>query len=190
MGRVWHLGVSQAITEPEDQALFLPSDFPNDGTRERLDIDRLGEMEMKLREGEAHDALRELRTIVKYINGLTYKKLISIRNAGPNTRAKEMIDDAKKRRTASIEKYRASRTALIELGSTKTGDEGEFPALAEADATMKYTERPHALGDGSKTMAMIWRAGGKKRVRLTKNESMIGMLVYWYTTATDCLHRF
>jgi len=176
MGKVWDLGISQAVKEPEDQVLFLPSDFPNDETRDRLGIDRLGLMEMKLREGEAHDALRELRAIVKYINGLTYKKLTSIRNAGPNTRAKEMIDNAKKRRTASIEKYRASRTAMIELGSTKTGDDAEFPALAEADATMAHTERPHALGDGSRAMAMIWRAGGGKRARLSNHKGIIGNL--------------
>ena len=100
--------VNQAAEEPEVQVLYLPSDFPNDGSRERLKIDHLGQIEMELRMGEAYDAVQEVRITVKHINGLTYKKQTSIRNSGPNTQTKQMIDDIKERQNATIKKYNAS----------------------------------------------------------------------------------
>ena len=152
--------------EPERQVLYLPSDFPDAEHRRRLNIDHLATIETQLREGEAYDALRDVRMAVKHINGLTYKKQTSVRDAGPNTRAKTIIDDVKRRRDAYIARYSAARQAMINLGYTQIGDRDEFPELTVADAVMKYTERPHALGDGSKSTAMIWRAGGRKKVTL------------------------
>jgi hypothetical protein len=174
MVQVTDLVGNQANEEPEVQILYLPSDFPNDGSRERLKINKLGQVELELRKGEAYDAVEEVRTAVKHINGLTYKKQSSVRQSGPNTRTKEMIDDIKRRRDASIEKYTFSRNALMNLGFAQTGPNDDFPELTVDDAVMKYAERPHALGDGSKGMAAIWRAA-KRAPSLPQGESVIGM---------------
>jgi hypothetical protein len=163
--------------EPENQVLYLPSDFSNAETRVRLQIDRLAQFEMRLREGEAYDALRDVRVAVKHLNGLTYKKQLQVRDAGPNTRALNIINDVKKRRDGHIGKYNAARDAMISLGCTQIGNDDEFPQLTPADAVMKYTERPHALGDGSKAMAKIWRTGGKAKVPLSKEA--IGMPILY-----------
>ena len=143
---------------------------------------------MELHKGEAYDAVQDVKTAVKHINGLTYKKRALVRQAGPNTRAKEMIDDIRKRRDASIEKYTFSRKAMINLGSTQTGPKDEFPELTVADAAMKYVEQPHALGDGSKVMAAIWHAGGKKKV--SNNKTTTSMSMCWHTHTTHYLDRF
>jgi hypothetical protein len=159
---------NQVTQEPEEQILYLPSDFPNSEVRRDLGLDQLEVIEMKLREGEAYDALRDLRTAVKHVNGLTYKKQTNVRHAGPNTRAKEMIDDVKRKRDGYIDRYNGAREAMISLGCTCVGDQDEFPRLTVADAVMKYTERPHACGDGSRSMAKIWRIGGQKKLLLHK----------------------
>jgi hypothetical protein len=77
--------------------------------------------------------------------------------------------------TGHIQKYNAAQEAMINMGCTQTGKDDEFPQLTAADAVMKYTERPHALGDGSKAMAMIWHAGGKRKVPISNDGSSIGM---------------
>jgi hypothetical protein len=171
MGSVAESIAGQVAREPEDQVLFLPSDFPDADRRKRLQIDHLAPIEMQLREGEAYDALRDLRIAVKHINGLTYKKQTSIRNTGLNTRAKTIIDDVKRRRNTHVDKYGAARQAMINLGCSRVGDQDEFPKLTIADAVMKYTEQPHALGDGSKSMAKIWRASGRKKVNISNDNS-------------------
>jgi hypothetical protein len=171
---------NQSTEEPEEQVLFLPSDFPDAKLRHQFNMDHLASIEIQLREGEAYDAIRDVRLAVKHINGLTYQKQMGIRHSGPNTRAKEMIDDVKRKRDGHIDKYDAARQAMINLGCTRVGDKDEFPKLTVADAAMPHTERPHALGDGSKSMAMIWRVGGKRKVLLKKDKGGNATSIFFF----------
>jgi hypothetical protein len=90
------IALSQTTVDPGHQVLYLPSDFSSANARSRLGIDHLARIEMQLWEGEAYDALRDVRIAVKHINGLTYRKRLHVREAGPNTRALNMINDAKR----------------------------------------------------------------------------------------------
>jgi hypothetical protein len=177
------------IGEPEMEILFLPSDFPL-AVRESLGFHHLGEVEMLLREGEAYDALRDLRSAVKHINGLSYEKRSSVRNSGPNTRTKQLIDDAKSKCDNWIEKYTAARQAMINLGCTRVEENDEFPKLTAADAVMKYTELPHALGDGSKSTGPLWRAGGRKKLTLSSTSLSPVCLPAVSHLLTHCAARY
>ena len=54
-----------APCEVEDECLFLPSDFAV-GDHHGYNLEQLVVEEMKLREGQAHDALRDLCAAIKY----------------------------------------------------------------------------------------------------------------------------
>ena len=75
----------------------------------------------------------------------------------------------KRWRDAHVESYNAARQAMINLGYSSVEDD-EFPALTTQDLTMKYTEQPHALGDGSISMALIWRAGGRRKTHVAAGD--------------------
>jgi len=52
--------ISAPYCPPQEEKLFLPSDF-NSNDRTKLGLDILGGEELKLRKGEANDALHSLR---------------------------------------------------------------------------------------------------------------------------------
>ena len=167
-------------SEIHGEILCLPSDFTK-ARRDELRIAHLEDIEIRLREGEAQDALRDLRMTVRNINTLTFQKQVEVRGQDANTRSNEVINRFKTKRYLLVMKYNAARTAMIALGCTNIGDDDDFPALSEADATMKHSEKPYQLGDGKRLGGPLFTAGVGKRVVLP-NEP--GMNISWLI----CVH--
>ena len=143
-----------APCEVEDECLFLPSDFAV-GDHHCYNLEQLIVKEMKLWEGQAHDALRNLRAAIKYGRTLNQHRKDHIRKQGPITHAKEIIFDTHLKQTAQADKYQAAHAAMIRLGHI----DDTFPELNDSDRYTKDTMVPHALGDGSKTEGWIWSIG-------------------------------
>jgi hypothetical protein len=117
--------------ETEKICLHLPSDF-SAHERRRLNLMSLASIELKLRKGEANDALQDLRSQLNFILGLEVQKR-GIRYTRNLTRAAKIIQDAGRARDAVADSYRAARAAIIALG----GDGEEYPALSAQDLRMK-----------------------------------------------------
>ncbi|KAJ7082322.1 hypothetical protein C8R44DRAFT_753804 [Mycena epipterygia] len=65
--------IAEPYRPPQDKKLFLPSDF-NAPDRTRLGLDILGGEELKLRRGEANDALHSLRDHIRHSQALRQHK--------------------------------------------------------------------------------------------------------------------
>src|SRR5712672_4841863 len=78
-------------SEIHDEILFLPSDLTK-AHRNEFQISHLEDVEIRLWEGEAQDALRDLRMTVRNINTLTFQKRVEVRGQDAHTRANGVIN--------------------------------------------------------------------------------------------------
>jgi len=141
----------------EDDALYLPSDFPTSMQRQQLGLAELGDQEQKLREGEANDALDRVRLAIKQF-GMNFDfKKNQIRGQRDNTQAQTVLKASMAERNKHVQNYRASRNALLSLGMAL--DDLTYRPLRDDDLWMKNLANAHKLGDGSKTEPWIWTAG-------------------------------
>jgi len=97
--------------EIHDEILYLPSDFTK-AHHDELWISHLEDVEIQLQEGEAQDALWDLRTTVRNINSLTFQKQVKIRGQDANTRANEVINQFKVKRHLLVMKYNGACDAI------------------------------------------------------------------------------
>jgi hypothetical protein len=159
-------------SDPHEERLYVPSDF-NETQRDQLKIVHLVDVEMKLREGEAQDALCDLRMTVRNINTLTFQKQTEVRGQEMNLRSNAVINKFKTKRHLLVLKYNAARTAMIALGCLDTGEGDDYPPLTESDATMKSSEKPYQLGDGRRLGGPLFMAGVGKKVILPNEPGIL-----------------
>lgn len=146
--------------EPEAEKLYLPSDFSTD-QRLNFGLGELAEIESKLREGEAHDALRSLRDCIQHGQALRSHKN-SKRNfvvgVTRSTRAVTKINEVESKISGHIAKYRQARAAMLALD--RPNMTADFPELnSETDIHTKDVTAPNALNDGGKEEGWIWTIG-------------------------------
>jgi hypothetical protein len=171
------LGDSVAALPPSDvheEQLCIPSDF-SESQRDQFKLSHLVDVEMKLREGEAQDALRDLRMTVRNINTLTFQKQTEVRGQEANLRSNDAINKFKAKCHLLVLKYNAARNAMIALGCSDTDDSSDFPPLKESDATMKNSERPYQLGDGKRLGGPLLTAGIGKKVVLPSEPGIVSL---------------
>ena len=102
-------------TSPEQEKLLLPSSF-NRVLRERLGLTSFAVIEHQLREGQAYDALHNLREKIKIFNAnLDFKKK-NVFGQGANTRAQEFLKQLAADKVNAADKYRVAYRALVSLG--------------------------------------------------------------------------
>jgi hypothetical protein len=118
--------------ETEKICLHLPSYF-SAHERRRLNLTSLASIELKLRKGEANDALQDLRTQINFILGLEVQKR-GIRYTKNLTRAAKIMQDAGRARDAIADSYRAARAAIVALGGDGVV---EYPSLSAQDMRIK-----------------------------------------------------
>jgi hypothetical protein len=153
--------VSEPYKSPEWERLFLPSDFTS-SERTKLGLETLGAEELKLRQGEANDALRSLREHIQHSQALRQHKNArnnAVHGQAKNTRAVQKIKDVQTRIQNYVKKYRHARTAMIALGCNPQDPKFGFPELRDEDLYTKNVDEPHKLGDGGKVEGWIWRQG-------------------------------
>ncbi|KAJ7931951.1 hypothetical protein B0H13DRAFT_1857371 [Mycena leptocephala] len=134
----------------EDEILYLPSDLTA-GERRELELVSLGIEEARWREGQAFDALRATRTVVKAIRALGDRKEKHDRKQKQNSRSGDQIKDALRRRDFRMAMYELARQALISVDHLSAGPNSEFPPLSVADTFMKSVVKKRQLGDSRLT---------------------------------------
>jgi hypothetical protein len=88
--------VQQQSCKVEHEILFLPSDFPCN-ERQKVEATALGAEEVKLREGEAFDALHAIQNAVKTMTALLDRKRKNAHGQADNMRASNYIREAQGR---------------------------------------------------------------------------------------------
>ncbi|KAL0568821.1 hypothetical protein V5O48_013154 [Marasmius crinis-equi] len=138
---------------PEEEELYLPSFFRD----HRYSTQSLGVTEIKLRQGQAFDALSGLKYTLNHHRVLVRTKRKYSCGVTHNTRSTKFIREVGKKRDLWVEKYRRSREALIRLGATDGSDSSDYPAMTDAALTRPNTDGPDTcLGDGSKMVGWLW----------------------------------
>ncbi|KAF7969559.1 hypothetical protein HWV62_26913 [Athelia sp. TMB] len=158
MPSVVDLVVKQQVETPEEETLFLPSDFQEGASdHQKYQLETLAPQELKLWEGSAHDHLESVRQAVKYVVSLAGDKRRHACGRPMNTRATEILNQGNEKKRAAVESYRKAREIIVQLGRSMA--DGMFPALLDEDLSMKDVTSSHKLGDGLKVDSWIWRHG-------------------------------
>ncbi|THU96110.1 hypothetical protein K435DRAFT_665135, partial [Dendrothele bispora CBS 962.96] len=154
------LVVDQDFVNPESEKLYLPSDL----TEEQRDVhglQRLVDVEMRLRKGEANDAIHCLRSALR-----DQKTVVVAKNKPQNfdvgtqrnIRSLQIIQQSQDKVTKHKLKYITCRKAMIELGLPE-GD-SMYPKLRDEDLQNKNMLDFIELGEGSREDSWLWRTGG------------------------------
>jgi hypothetical protein len=142
-------------TSPEREQLLLPSSF-NQVLRKRFDLTSLAIIEYQLREGQAYDALDDLREKIKIFNAnLDFKKK-NVFGQGPNTRAQGFLRQLTADKVSAADKYRIAYRALTSLGLSEGT---ELQELCDDQLFGKDASRPAKLGDSKKQDPWFWTVG-------------------------------
>ncbi|RDB30554.1 hypothetical protein Hypma_007141 [Hypsizygus marmoreus] len=134
------------VPEVENMTLFLPSDvdpkqWGKYGLAHTVDI------ELKLREGQANDAVAGICNSVTHQMILKETKNWTARGVTQNTCATTYINRVKERRGLWAECYQEVRQWILKLKGIK--EHLDFPPLKDEDMYAKNAVEPHSLGDGS-----------------------------------------
>ena len=174
---------------PEEQPLMFPSDLADN---ERITCTPgLARIEEKLREGQMHDALDNLRLHLHIKTRLVTFKDRNVRNQVANTRARGRIDANEVKVKAFANKYRRARDAKLALAG-KGEWENRYRALADHDIrTLRgdmYEPSPNPTAggtfstlltpetEGRRRTSWIWLAADAMHEGGSNNESDVGML--------------
>ena len=116
---------------PEDARLWFPSQLP-DAVRSLVCVEKLPEIEAKLRTAQCFDALDSLPHILKIKTRLIKFKNKNIRGQCEGTRSHAIIDRVHEKARAAAAKYRAARSAKYLLSGPGSW-ENELRVLADSD---------------------------------------------------------
>ncbi|KAI4517304.1 hypothetical protein K525DRAFT_153413, partial [Schizophyllum commune Loenen D] len=150
----------QGAVEAEQQKLYLPSDLPA-SLRRSACAEGLPEKELKLRRGQARDALYNLR---RKLHAKQYH--IEFRNKNTtgqkkSTRARALLTTLQEKIELDAAAYRKARHAILSLRGVALDD--EFPPLLAADLQLEGEESE----SDAAAMAAMARAGASGRPRQT-----------------------
>jgi hypothetical protein len=122
-------------------------------------LESLGAQELRLREGEANDALHSLRDYIRHSQALKQQKNSrnnAVHGQEKNTRAVKVIKDVEKKIENHRSKYRLAHSAMIKPGCNPADPTFGFPELKDSDLYTTDVNQPHQLGDDSKSEGWIW----------------------------------
>ncbi|KAF8070016.1 hypothetical protein FPV67DRAFT_1413223 [Lyophyllum atratum] len=150
--RVGPDGVAQ--TKAYEIALWLPSNLKGNGV---VVSEELQEYEWKLREGQANDALEEIRHVLRLRSHLLKHKDRNIRGVRANTRSNVAISNAQTTANRAAARYRIAREALVILsrGREVPGWETSLRVLRPEDVR-GLSEGLFGDSFGSSSTSWIW----------------------------------
>lgn len=149
---------SNLLQHPQSFPLLLPSAIAR-----RVACDQtLEQIEWKLREGQAHDALNELRQALRSRAYMLKFKDRFLRGQGANTRARNCLKNVDAKIQVSANKYRAAHRALTVLGDLlgKIGWKNRLRHLADEDIRSMTDGTGDALSEGRRKLSWIWLVCG------------------------------
>ena len=153
---------SISLTSLEDRVekikYILPSSYSPDDIKKYKLLD-LAETERRLREAQAHDALRELRVSIKRrVLGIKMKKSKKAgRGQKPNTRMEAKIRSLEARVRIHRDNYRRMHGALLRLGMSP--DNPTLQELTKEDMAGAAIGDENYRGQGKAHLSWIWRVG-------------------------------
>ncbi|KAI0060783.1 hypothetical protein BV25DRAFT_1806721 [Artomyces pyxidatus] len=121
-------------------------------------LKRAAEVELELRQGEANDALDELRTqiITNYATQRLKRNVKGIKN---NTRANRTLQHQRNVVNQAADRYRRARNCMIALGMNKN-DSTYRELTAKDKIAFKVYSEDDQLGDSKKASSWIWSTFG------------------------------
>lgn len=141
---------------PEKEGLLFPSQF-NEPVRQSLGLAHLAAIERSLREGQAHDALHDLRLAIQTHNHNLKLKETSGHGQAHNTRWQSFLKTLSKSKVGAADKYRRAYTALLALGLS-VKDQALQP-LHDNELWGKNESREPAVGETKKVEPWFWAVG-------------------------------
>ena len=149
---------SQKACEPEQESLYLPSEF-SQAERSELVITHLASEECFLREGQAYDCILQLRRAVKTLSALHSNRKKNEQHQKQQTRARSRIQTHEFNRDGILAVYSVCRNALAALGCLNDSHaQQRFPALGLNDLHRKSTIKKRAIGDSRRSDGWLWTA--------------------------------
>ncbi|KAI6156579.1 hypothetical protein BKA82DRAFT_4325506 [Pisolithus tinctorius] len=166
---------------PEDIPLFLPSQVSGKVTCPP----KLAMIELRLREGQAHDALNDLRQGLRSRAYMLKFKDHFLHGQGANTRARNCLKALDTKINTAATRYRVAYRALTILAPLvgQVGWRDKLRPLVDEDIsalTDAYDLRP---GEGQRRVSWIWRLYGANL------NSILAIHVEW-CKARACTHRW
>lgn len=159
-----------ASVEVEVETLYLPSDIDL-ADYEVYRLGDLGAVEIRLREGEANDAVINICNTVMHSMLLLDSKKRHAQGVYQNLRSLKHINNAKGKRDIAATQYRHARQCLLRLTGAKSLP--NFPELKPEDMQAKNAAASRNLGDGSNTDSWIWNYGKLKAMNGEEREGFI-----------------
>jgi hypothetical protein len=150
-----YIGAVDPIS-PEKEELMLPSYF-DQHMHESLGLTSLAAIEYQLREGQAYDALEDVREKIKIFNANLDFKKANVFGQRANTRAQAFLSQLSADKVSGAEKYRVARRALIRLGLSES--DTSLQELHDDQLYGKDASRPARLGDSKKEDPWFWMVG-------------------------------
>jgi len=152
----------------EDIPLFLPSQINGRALCPRP----FNMIKFRLREGQAHDALNDLRQGLRLRAYMLKFKDRFLRGQGANTRARNCLKALDTKLNAAATRYRVAYHALSTLGPLlgQVGWKGQLRPLADDDICALSIGYDLCPGEGRRRVSWIWRICGYSE-QATDNES-------------------
>jgi hypothetical protein len=125
--------------------------------REHFGLTSLALTEYKLREGQAYDALEDLREKIKNFNANLDFKKANVFGQGANTRAQTFLSQLSADKISAAEKYRVARRALIALGLPES--DAALQELHDNQLYGKDMSRTARMGDSKRADPWFWTVG-------------------------------
>ena len=150
-----YIGAVDPIS-PEQEKLLLPSSF-DQHRREGLGLTSLAAMEYQLREGQAYDALEDVREKIKIFNANLGFKKANVFGQRANTRAQHFLSQLTADKVSGAEKYCIARRALIRLGLSES--DASLQELHDDQLYGKDASKPAGLGDSKREDPWFWTVG-------------------------------
>ncbi|KAL1671278.1 hypothetical protein EV122DRAFT_226842 [Schizophyllum commune] len=140
--------------DPQGIALYLPSGLASARTRAAVCAPGLSDIEARLREAEAHEALEDIR---RALRARTVTNMFRHQHSRGNvlaTRARSAMDKIAKRAHTAKLRYRFTRNALLHLRGHGLWEDVLRPLYDDDNGV--YTAGVVARGDSSRTLSWIW----------------------------------
>ncbi|KAK7444303.1 hypothetical protein VKT23_015315 [Stygiomarasmius scandens] len=153
------LVLDQDFAHPETEKLYLPSDFIEE-ERKTHGLQQLTDIELRLRKGEANDALRCLRSALrdrKTVLTAKNKPQNYVVGTQRNLRALDVVRQSQDKVAKQRDKYVACRKAMISLGLSDK--DSMYPELKDEDMWNKNVVDFIELGESSIEDSWLWRSG-------------------------------
>ncbi|KAJ7092132.1 hypothetical protein C8R43DRAFT_908197, partial [Mycena crocata] len=171
--------------QPEATRLFMPSDFSSDENRRRACAKGLDGVEARLREGEAADALRQLRQALRTRTMTNRFKIRNWSGQRALTRGQGILRQINLKIHSSKLRYRFARQALSKLKGPGSWEK-DFRVLEDEDVRAPNEKELKAEQQAEdEHLFELGRAEGSEATRVVARGEGHRMLSWiWYTVPT------